>query len=51
MEVTAEKNRGYVSAEEHKAEQEHVIGVIPIDASFSPVRRVNFNVTDTRVGR
>ncbi len=51
MEITVEKNRGYVSAEEHKVEHEHVIGVIPIDASFSPVERVNFEVTDTRVGQ
>lgn len=51
LEVTVEKKRGYVSAEEHKLEQEHVIGIIPVDASFSPVERVNFIVTDTRVGQ
>lgn len=51
MEVTVEKGRGYVSAEEHKKGREHIIGVIPIDASFSPVERVNFTVEDTRVGQ
>ncbi len=51
MEVTVERGRGYVSAEEHKKEREHIIGVIPIDASFSPVERINFTVENTRVGQ
>ncbi|MGM0472339.1 MAG: DNA-directed RNA polymerase subunit alpha [Bacillota bacterium] len=51
MEVTVEKGRGYVSAEENKDDEEHVIGVIPIDSSFSPIERVNFNVEDVRVGK
>lgn len=51
MEVTVERGRGYVTAEEHKREHEHVIGVIPIDASFSPVERVKFDIEHTRVGQ
>ncbi len=51
MEVTVQRGRGYITAEEHKREHEHVIGVIPIDASFSPVERVNFTVEHTRVGQ
>jgi DNA-directed RNA polymerase subunit alpha len=50
MEMTVEKGRGYRSAEKNKNE-EHVIGVIPVDSIFSPVRKVNYTVTDTRVGQ
>ncbi len=49
MEATVERGRGYRTAEENK-DEEHVIGIIPIDSSFSPIYRVNFNVEDTRVG-
>lgn len=48
FDVTVEQGRGYVSAEKTK----HAgapIGVIPIDAIFSPVRRVSFEVEPTRV--
>ncbi|MBM7624009.1 DNA-directed RNA polymerase subunit alpha [Sporohalobacter salinus] len=51
MEVTVEKGRGYVSAEENKDDEEHIIGVIPMDSSFSPIKRVNFDVDDVRVGK
>jgi DNA-directed RNA polymerase subunit alpha len=50
MEMTVEKGRGYRSAEKNKKE-DHVIGVIPIDSIFSPVQKVNYTVTDTRVGQ
>ncbi len=50
MEMTVEKGRGYRSAEKNKKE-DHVIGVIPVDSIFSPVRKVNYSVTDTRVGQ
>jgi len=50
LEAVVRKGRGYVSAEENQ-EEEHVIGVIPIDSSFSPIERVNFNVEETRVGQ
>ncbi|SEP26033.1 MULTISPECIES: DNA-directed RNA polymerase subunit alpha [Propionispora] len=49
MEITVERGRGYVSADKNK-KPEHVIGVIPIDSIFSPIQRVNYNTTDTRVG-
>ena len=51
LEATVEKGRGYVSAEENKSDEEHIIGLIPIDSVFSPIKRVNFNVEDTRVGQ
>ncbi|MGM0410249.1 MAG: DNA-directed RNA polymerase subunit alpha [Bacillota bacterium] len=51
LEATVEKGRGYVSAEENEEHFDKVIGLIPIDSSFSPVVRANFNVEDTRVGQ
>jgi len=50
MELTVERGRGYVSAEKNKKEDD-VIGVIPVDAIFSPVKKVNFRIEDTRVGQ
>jgi DNA-directed RNA polymerase subunit alpha len=49
MEIVVERGKGYVPAERHRR-SEHVIGVIPIDSIFSPIRKVNFTVEDTRVG-
>jgi DNA-directed RNA polymerase subunit alpha len=49
MEITVERGRGYVPADKNK-KADHVIGVIPVDSIFSPILRVNYNVTDTRVG-
>lgn len=49
IEVQVEKGRGYVPAEvDGKSD---VVGVIPLDASFSPIKKVNMNVLDTRVGQ
>lgn len=48
MELTAENGVGYVPAEERKISE---IGVIPIDAIFTPVLSVNYTVDQTRVGR
>lgn len=50
MECTVAKGRGYVSADRNKS-PDQAIGVIAVDSSFSPVRRVNFSVQDTRVGQ
>ncbi|MDX9872050.1 MAG: DNA-directed RNA polymerase subunit alpha [Clostridia bacterium] len=50
MEITVERGRGYRPAEKNKKE-DHIIGVIPVDSIFSPVRKVNYTVTDTRVGQ
>ncbi len=49
MEMTLDKGRGYVSAEQNKPAQ-NVIGVIPIDSIYTPVLKANFNVDNTRVG-
>ncbi|HUQ63792.1 MAG TPA: DNA-directed RNA polymerase subunit alpha [Acidimicrobiales bacterium] len=47
LDITLERGRGYVSAERNK--RSAVIGVIPVDSIFSPVRRVAFTVAPTRV--
>ena len=49
MEMTLDKGRGYVSAEQNKSAQS-IIGVIPIDSIYTPVLKANFNVDNTRVG-
>ena len=49
MELTVERGRGYIPADKNK-KPDHVIGIIPIDSIFSPIQRVNYGVTDTRVG-
>ncbi|HMM19631.1 MAG TPA: DNA-directed RNA polymerase subunit alpha [Selenomonadales bacterium] len=49
MELTVERGRGYVPADKNK-KADHVIGVIPVDSIFSPILKVNYSVTDTRVG-
>ncbi len=50
MEMVVKRGRGYVGAE-HNKEEGDPIGTIPLDAIFSPVRKVNFNVTNARVGQ
>ena len=50
MEVQIERGRGYMPGEISKSSVE-TIGVIPIDAIFSPIRKVNIKVEDTRVGQ
>lgn len=50
MEINIGKGRGYVPAEQNKTENTP-ISVIPVDSIFTPVRRVNYTVEDTRVGQ
>lgn len=50
MEMSVRVGRGYVPADRNK-EEGSPIGVIPIDAIFSPVRKINFTVENARVGR
>ena len=49
MEMTLDKGRGYVPAEQNKPAQ-NVIGVIPIDSIYTPILKANFTVDNTRVG-
>lgn len=50
MTLTFDKGRGYVGADKNKYPN-MPIGVIPIDSIFTPIRKVNYTVTDTRVGQ
>ena len=50
MEIGVEKWRGYVTADRQR-NVEHVIGLIPVDSIFTPIRRVAYWVEDTRVGQ
>lgn len=50
MELEVSRGRGYAPAERNKKENSP-IGVIPADAVFSPVKRINFTTTNTRVGQ
>jgi DNA-directed RNA polymerase subunit alpha len=50
VELTIKTGRGYVPADRNKDESAPV-GTIPIDAVFSPIRKVNYTVTNARVGQ
>ncbi|MGE5551465.1 MAG: DNA-directed RNA polymerase subunit alpha [Bacteroidota bacterium] len=50
MEITLDKGRGYVPADRNKGAT-NIIGVIPVDSIFTPVRKVNYTVEHTRVGQ
>ena len=51
MELTCDKGRGYVSAEQNKKLMQPAIGVIAIDSIYTPVLKVNYTVENTRVGQ
>ena len=50
MEMTVNKGRGYNVAEKNKT-QNQAIDVLPIDSIFTPVKKVNYSVENTRVGQ
>ena len=50
MELVISKGRGYVSADRNKTLLQPAIGVIPIDSIYTPVKKVNYTVENTRVG-
>ena len=50
MEITVAKGRGYISADKNKQMMQLPVGVIPVDAIFTPVKKVNYTVENTRVG-
>ncbi|GGJ00859.1 DNA-directed RNA polymerase subunit alpha [Alicyclobacillus cellulosilyticus] len=50
MEMRAGRGRGYVPADRNKGEEQE-IGVIPIDSLYSPIKKVNYTVENTRVGQ
>ncbi|MGI6452888.1 MAG: DNA-directed RNA polymerase subunit alpha [Syntrophomonadaceae bacterium] len=51
MELTVERGRGYVSADQQPIKNEDIVGLIPIDSIYTPVKRVNFTVDNARVGK
>ncbi|KRN58237.1 DNA-directed RNA polymerase subunit alpha [Limosilactobacillus secaliphilus] len=51
MQLTADKGRGYVAAEDNKKRMDLAIGVLPIDSIYTPIERVNYTVENTRVGQ
>ncbi len=50
MELTANRGRGYVSADKSKEDNQN-ISVLPIDAIYTPVKKVNYQIENTRVGQ
>lgn len=50
MEITIAKGRGYISADKNKQMLQPPVGVIPVDSIFTPVKKVNYTVENTRVG-
>lgn len=51
MEIQVEKGIGYEMVEQRKKDKKLEIGVIPIDAVYSPIKRVSFKVENMRVGK
>jgi DNA-directed RNA polymerase subunit alpha len=51
MEIEVSKGRGYVPAEELRAQNQWAAGFLPVDALFSPVTKVHYDVENARVGQ
>src|SRR3989344_4691241 len=50
IEILVEKGMGYLPREERKSQEEAGVGIIPLDAIFTPIKRVGFRVENMRVG-
>jgi DNA-directed RNA polymerase subunit alpha len=51
IEMTVERGRGYVSADQQPNKNEDIVGLLPIDSIYTPVTRVNYTVDNARVGK
>jgi len=51
MELVIRRGRGYAPAERTEEEEEEPIGTVRLDAVYSPIKKVNFTVTNARVGQ
>ncbi len=51
MEITIDRGRGYIAADRNKQLLPAVVGLIPVDSIYTPVRKVNYTVENTRVGQ
>lgn len=51
IEMTVERGRGYVSADQQPYKNDDVVGLLPIDSIYTPVTKVNYVVDNARVGK
>lgn len=51
IEMTVERGRGYVSADQQPYKSDEVVGLLPIDSIYTPVTKVNYMVDNARVGK
>lgn len=51
IEMTVERGRGYVSADQQPQKNLDIVGLIPIDSIYTPVTKVNYTVDNARVGK
>lgn len=51
IEMTVERGRGYVSADQQPQKNTDIVGLIPIDSLYTPVTKVNYSIENTRVGK
>lgn len=51
IEMTVERGRGYVGADQQPQKNTDIVGLLPIDSIYTPVIKVNYNVENTRVGK
>jgi DNA-directed RNA polymerase, alpha subunit, bacterial and chloroplast-type len=51
IEMTVERGRGYVSADQQPQKNTDIVGLIPVDSIYTPVTKVNYSIENTRVGK
>ncbi|HEX3010939.1 MAG TPA: DNA-directed RNA polymerase subunit alpha [Syntrophomonadaceae bacterium] len=51
IEMTVERGRGYVNADQQPNKNDDIVGLLPIDSIYTPVTRVNYTVDNARVGK
>lgn len=51
IEMTLERGRGYISADQQPIKDDDIVGLIPIDSIYTPVQKVNYTVDTARVGK
>lgn len=51
IEMTVERGRGYVSADQQPFKSDAIVGLLPIDSIYTPVTKVNYMVDNARVGK
>ncbi len=51
VEITVSRGRGYISAEKNKQLFQGMIGIIPVDSIYTPIKKVSYSVENVRVGQ